>query len=66
MDSLFHVLVSTWLALTFSGKCLSPLPFHYIAPSAAEQSPPGQPAIYKNRVTSSFQFIQEKWGAGPT
>lgn len=66
MDSLFHVLVSTCLALTISGKCLSPLLLCRIALSAAEQSPPGQLATYKNRLTSSLGFIQEERGAGPT
>lgn len=60
MDSLFHVLVSTCLALTFSGKCLSPLPLCRIALSASEQSPPAQLATYKNRVSSSLGFIPEE------
>lgn len=64
MDSLFHVLVSTCLALTFSGKCLSPLLLGRVALSAAEQSPPAQLVTYKNRVTSSLGFIREERGAG--
>lgn len=63
MDSLFHVLVSTCLALTFSGKCLSPLPPCRIALSAAEQSPLGQLATYK-KPSHFFAWVHTRGMGG--
>lgn len=64
MDSLFHVLVSTCLALTFSGKCLSPLPLRRVALSAAEQSPPEQMRTNKTESLLCLASYKRNGGQG--